>query len=332
MTLFRVVVIAMLSVVIAFGLYILGIGMRNVWRAHASAKWPRVRGVVVESATSSSVSEDRTTGSASVTYRAQIAFGYQVNGKSYTTDTIYFGQTLGSGDSSEAELRRLRYPVGAPVSISYHPEEPSIATAKPGLYPDVLWLPGAGLGFVLPCVAGLLFFLTLEMKLPGFAIALSLFATIFCLVGAVMLTGGLVRFWHAYDSQRWPTTGGVIVYQQQNANTTVTRDEDGAAERSTSYGTDLVFQYDVGGTTYYANTRRFGQLEGAGKDWADEIAEQYPKGAQVKVAYSPSDPDLAVLEPGVSSEAYWLPGAGLAFLLFGLSALKWGVPALSNER
>jgi hypothetical protein len=50
----------------------------------------------------------------------------------------------------------------------------------------------------------------------------------------------------------------------------------------------------------------------------------------VKVAYCPSDPDLATLEPGISSEAYWLPGAGLACLLFGLAALIWGVPALTK--
>ena len=330
MRLFRIIVVAAISVLIVFGLAILGIGLRNVWRAFASPRWPSVRGAVLESSTSKSVTRDRETGANSASYQAQITFGYQVNGKSYTTDTIHFGQTVGSGDSSDAELRHRRYPVGAQVSISYHPGDPSIATLKPGLYPDVFWIPGAGLAFALPCMAALLFFLSTEMKVPGFAIGLGLFATIFCLVGAVMLAGGLVRLWHAYASQNWPVTSGAIVYQQQDGSTSVTRSDDGATERATSYGTNLVFQYEVGGAIHFANTRRFGQLAGAGKDWADEIAERYPKGAQVKVAYCPSDPDLAVLEPGINREAYWLPGAGAAFLLFGLAVLRWGVPALAE--
>jgi hypothetical protein len=326
----RVVVITLLSAFILFGLYILGLGLRNVYRAVASQRWPRVPGAVVESATSASVSTDRETRIKSTTYQAQIVFAYQVNGKSYTTDTLHFGQTLGSSDASEAELLHRRYPVGGPVSVSYDPGEPSIAAVKPGVDPDVFWLPGAGLAFVLPCVIGLVFFLTLEMEAPGFAVGLSLFAIVFCLAGAAMLYAGGVRLWNAGRSRSWPVARGVIVFQHRGENDSLTRDSDGTAQHVTSYSTNLLFQYQVGGVAHFANTRRFGQLAGAGENWADEIARLYPEGAQVKVAYCPSDPDLAVLEPGVTSEACWLPGAGLAFLLFGLAALKWAVPALSS--
>jgi hypothetical protein len=48
---------------------------------------------------------------------------------------------------------------------------------------------------------------------------------------------------------------------------------------------------------------------------------RYPTGADVPVWYCPADPDLAVLEPGIGQEAYYLPGAGAAFFLFGL--LVW---------
>ncbi len=327
----KIAIIAAISVVIVFGLVIVGIGLRNVWRAVTSTRWPKVQGTVVESSTSTSVSRDRKTGVSSTTYRANITFGYQVGGRSYTTDTLHFGQTLGSGGSSDAELRHLRYPVGAPVSVSYHPAEPAIAVAKPGVYADVFWLVGAGLAFVLPCLVALLVFLSSELRVGGFGIGLGIFAIVFCLAGGAMLAGGLARLWHAYASQYWPVTDGVVVYQQQDASTSVTRYDDGARERSTSYGTSLVFRYEVGGQTHFSNTRRFGHLAAAGKEWADEIARRYPKGAQVKVAYCPSDPDLAALEPGITSEAYWLPGAGLAVLLFGLAALIWGVPALSSD-
>jgi hypothetical protein len=328
--LIRILVVAFISVVVVFGLVIVGIGSRNVWRSVASTKWPRVRGAVVESSTSLSVSKDRQTGVKSATYRARITFGYQVGDKSYTTDTLHFGQTLGSGDSSDAELQHQRYPLGAPVWVSYHPADPSIATVKPGVYADVFWLLGAGLAFALPCIAGLLFFLTMDTEVRVFGIALGLFAALICLVGGAMLAAGLVRLCRAYASQSWPVASGAIVYEQQDASTSVTTYDDDTTERATSYGTNLVFQYEVGGTMHFGNTRRFGHLDAAGKDWADEIARRYPKGTQVKVAYCPSDPDLAVLEPGIDSEAYWLPGAGLVVLLFGLAVLVWGVPALAS--
>lgn len=328
--LIRILAMALISVVVVFGLVIVGIGLRNVWRSMASTKWPRVQGAVLESSTSLSVSKDRQTGVKSATYRARITFGYQGGDKSYTTDTLHFGQTLGSGDSSDAELRHRRYPVGAPVSVSYNPADPSVATVNPGVYADVFWLPGAGLAFALPCIAALLFFLTAETRTNVFGIALGLFASLICLVGGAMLAAGLVRMWHACASQSWPVTSGTIVYEQQDASTSVTRYDDGATQRETSYGANLVFQYEVGGTVHFGNTRRFGHLDAAGQDWADQIARRYPKGAQVKVAYCPSDPDLAVLEPGIDSEAYWLPGAGLVVLLFGLAVLVWGVPALAS--
>jgi len=326
----KIPIIAAISLVMVFGLVILGIGVRNVWRAMASNKWPKVQGTVVESGTSTSVTTDRKTGIETTTHHANVTFSYQVGGKSYTTDTIHFGQTLGSGSSSDAELRHRRYPVGAPVSISYYPGDPSIATAKPGVYPDVFWVLGAGLAFVLPCLVALLVFLSSELSMRGLGLGLGIFAILFCMVGGAMLTAGLERLWHGYASQYWPVADGVIVYQQQEASTSVTRDDEGTTERSTSYGTSLVFQYEVGGKTHFSDTRRFGHLDAAGKDWADEIARRYPKGARVKVAYCPSDPDLATLEPGITSEAYWLPGAGLVLLLFGLAALVWGAPALSR--
>jgi hypothetical protein len=47
-------------------------------------------------------------------------------------------------------------------------------------------------------------------------------------------------------------------------------------------------------------------------------------GKEVTVHYSPLNPNLGVLEPGIDREALWLPGAGAAFLLFGLAVFIWG--------
>jgi hypothetical protein len=90
----------------------------------------------------------------------------------------------------------------------------------------------------------------------------------------------------------------------------------------------MIFEYEVGGKTRFSNRRRFGELAGADAEWAGEIASRYPEGSKLNVFYDPEDPDLATIEPGITSEAYWIPGAGLAFFLFGVAAAVIVVPEL----
>ena len=91
--------------------------------------------------------------------------------------------------------------------------------------------------------------------------------------------------------------------------------------RSTVHGAPLAYQYEVGGQKHFSNVRCFGQFGASTEEWAKEIAERYPSGADVPVSYCPTDPDLAALEPGIGRETYYLPGGGAAFVLFGLLAL-----------
>ena len=100
---------------------------------------------------------------------------------------------------------------------------------------------------------------------------------------------------------------------------------------STSYGAALVYRYQINGETHISNVRQFGQLAGSGPDWAEAILKQYPKGKEIPVAYSPDDPDLAVIEPGINSDAYWLPGAGIAFLLFAGLVAFIIVPSIARS-
>jgi Protein of unknown function (DUF3592) len=165
----------------------------------------------------------------------------------------------------------------------------------------------------------------------GLGMGLGMFAAIFMLIGLAMLSGGLLSLWRAYSSRSWPLARGTILYGQRDSSTTVTEDEDGTIQRSTSYGAHFVYRYEVNGAAHFSNIRRFGQLAGSSAEWAAEIAERYPLGKRVEVAYAPDDPDVAVLEPGIGSEAYWLPGAGAAFLLFGAAVAIWGIPALAGR-
>jgi hypothetical protein len=120
------------------------------------------------------------------------------------------------------------------------------------------------------------------------------------------------------------------VYGQIDSSSHATQMADGERVSSTSSGAHLVFGYEVNGKKYYSNVRLFGQIAAQGGDWAWKIAKRYPLGKEVTVRYSPENPNLGVLEPGIFREAFWLTGAGAAFLLFGLAVFIWGIPALTR--
>ena len=72
---------------------------------------------------------------------------------------------------------------------------------------------------------------------------------------------------------------------------------------------------EVAGRKRYSNVRVFGQTPDS-----SDSAGRFAYGKKVQVAYCPTDPDLAVLEPGVTNDAYYLPAGGVAFF-FGIPAL-----------
>lgn len=345
------VVIGLVALV---GLYLFLKGVRNVQMALASTKWPQTAGVVVRSETTRNVTPGTRTSSGSVSFSTKTVIRYVVNGQTYTTDVLHFGQALGSGDKSAAALQRLRYPEGRKVMVSYNPGRPSTGVMKPGLHAEAFWLPGAGLAFLLPAALCLMVGSTmvrgftaddqtfansvhsaiedaarnkrpLDRPIPpprdpggdaAAAVVAVLFGAVACGLGVLALTAGLQRIWRGYASQNWPTTEGVVVTDAADD----TSDPDSYAQ--------FVYQYEVAGTKHFNNVRQFAQVEGGSTEDAERIASTYRKGASVKVSYFPTDPDVAVLEPGNTSSALVLPGIGGVLLLFGLAVFIWVVPAI----
>jgi hypothetical protein len=355
-----------IGLVVAFGLYLFGLGLRNVSRAVASSHWPRTAGKVVRSDTRKQQDVDKRTRAVSVIYSADTVIQYEVAGKQYSTNLIHFGQTLGSGDASEAELQRLRYPVEGTVPVSYDPSRPWIAAARPGLHAEAFWLPGAGLAFLLPAAVALFVFLAVFRTVPqqqrnddefqksvetaiqdgrrGTAppdipfrppkdesdviapVVAGLLGAVFCGLGILALSSGAQRLWRGTASEHWPSVEGTVLFSRVNASET----EDSDERRSTTFSPQFVYTYEVDGVKHFNNRRRFGQIEGSGEDWAEDIATRYRVGKGVRVYYFQADPDVAVLEPGNNSEGLWLPGVGLVALLFGLATLIWIVPAVAK--
>jgi hypothetical protein len=309
-----------LGLLVVGGLYFLYLGLRNVWQAVASRGWPAVEGVVRESRVEQRDSRDSKTGTVSRIHAARLRIEYKVGGRQYETGRVFIGQTEGSGDSSEAELLRMRYPEGARVVVYHDPERPEVGALKRGIHAGALWLPGAGLGFILPGVMFLIVYFSAERGMGGMEWGVTIFGGIFMMAGAAMLAAGGRNMWLGHVSRSWPVAEGEIVYSVGDQSASVSGDREGNRTRSTTYSTRLVYRYEAGGVERYGNVRRFGQLSGAEREWAAEIAEKYPKGARARVAYDPGDADHSVLEPGISPDAYWIPGIGLVAMMFGLAA------------
>jgi hypothetical protein len=303
---------------------ILWMGLRSAWRGLASSHWPTVSGVVLHAGMTESQAKETGTRNTYIFYSTKLAFRYQVNGQDYTTETVQFGRAIGSGDISNEAVLLLRYPAGTKVMVFYHPHDPALATVKPGVNTDVVWYLCGGAILILFGVFCVLGYLWME---PGFAVTTYITGLIwvfFMLFGVAILAPGLRNFWHAYASRGWPTTDGVVVYMEQEATGKVIQDSKGRTGQFTMHGVPLAYRYEVNGTQYFSNVRHFGQfIRSSSQDWADAILQRYPSGTGVQVSYCPTDPDLAALEPGINSESYYLPGAGLAFLLFGIAAMIW---------
>jgi hypothetical protein len=312
------------ALMILGGLAMIYSGSRVLPHALASRSWPSVAGVVRNAEVSSKTSSSSSSGS-STTWYIDLTVGYTVNGKEHETGNVYFGFSGGSGDASAIRIEELRYQPGTRVPVYFDPKEPSRAVLRPGFDLDVLGLPVAGLAIALGGLAFTLVYLGAFKELPVFPLGIRVFGLIFLLAGCSMLTAGLWRFKQARDSTRWPVTNGAVVFSEKHSSTSVVEDSEGDRSRVQSHSAALAYRYQVDGVTYYSNIRRFGALAGASGGWAQAILDRYPTGAEVPVSYNPADPNTAVLEPGSSSESYWLPGAGAAFCLFGIAAFILGL-------
>ncbi|MBL8177145.1 MAG: DUF3592 domain-containing protein [Bryobacterales bacterium] len=302
------------------GLPLVWLGAKNAWLAVASSRWPVTEGVV----RSSSVSTHGDTTA------ARIVVAYRVNGTEHTTGTLHFGQTVGSSDSSDAQLRALRYASDSRVWVHYNDSNPAVSCLEPGFHAEALLLPIAGLVFGIPGGALLVAAAGIARR-SMWKHALYLFAASFGAAGAAMLWVGLDRMWRAHASANWPETPAEIVYAREDRTSSHRDSTVRRGPASMSYATNLVFRYSVDGQTHYSNLRRIGQIAGASAEWAAAISGRYPKGVKLTVRYMPGNPSLAVIEPGIGGESCWLPAIGAAFLLFGFLVAKFGIPALMQE-
>ena len=143
---------------IAAGYYIaFAKGWPILENARASSSWPAVAATVESSQVSSHRNSDGKT-----MYQADVNFSYQVDGRPYRSNTVWFGGQYSSSDSAEQYETVNRYPAGTKVEAFYNPQQPHISVLEPGTKISSYMLFGFGMVFF--CVGvGLLGFPLLKL-------------------------------------------------------------------------------------------------------------------------------------------------------------------------
>jgi hypothetical protein len=138
-----------------------------------------------------------------------------------------------------------------------------------------------------------------------------LLLTVICLAGGVyFLFQGAGLASEALASDRWPVAHGRVVTCDIVPRTGGLA----AASSEVKYEARIFYTYEVGGVHYEGNRLAVGHVSKA-RTQPDAVARKYPAGRFVKVAYDPSHPMTAVLEPGLNLSAALPALAGIALAL-----------------
>lgn len=136
------------------------------------------------------------------------------------------------------------------------------------------------------------------------------------IVGIVFGGQALAAVWVARDSHSWPTTPGRVVRSEMRHN----RNANGLP----GHRTLVRYEYTVGGEEYEGRDVASGEFPYRSARSAARRLQPYPVGASVVVRYFPDDPELAVLEPGVSLDVLYLPIVSIILLLVAVGLVTWG--------
>lgn len=133
------------------------------------------------------------------------------------------------------------------------------------------------------------------------------FPWFFVLAGAYILGGGIVKLVHASQSKSWPTVQGRIL----SSKIISVKHKNGTSDKA-----DVLYQYQVNNKTFTSGQIRFGQYDYDDSTGAKSDVEKYNRQPDLRVFYSPGNPSIAVLEPGIHGATWYRPFFGTIFLTF----------------
>jgi Protein of unknown function (DUF3592) len=114
-------------ILLAVGLAGVSYGLWNLLQGASSPKWPTVTGQVVTADLQRSRDAQ-----GMVTYRAEVAYKYEVGGQPYVSDRVFFGDQLSVSWATGAVREVEDYHPGTQVKVFYNPGKPSRSVLEPG--------------------------------------------------------------------------------------------------------------------------------------------------------------------------------------------------------
>jgi hypothetical protein len=120
-----IVFIGLGTLLVVVGVMVLLTRRRSAAKQAASLTWPTCDGQVTRAVVQTTRDKD------DVTYSADIAYAYAVNGQSLSADRVAWGGRASSSNARDAEAVVARYPVGAAVRVCYNPDKPAEAVLEP---------------------------------------------------------------------------------------------------------------------------------------------------------------------------------------------------------
>ena len=138
------------------GLFILSTSAPDLVHGQQSTHWPVVRGTVLRASI-------RRQSGRSVSYWAQITYGFEVEGRPYRGNRVSYGDH--NGGSRHAHELTSRYGPGTAVAVSYDPAQPDqAAVLEPGVSAMAWTFPGSG---ALLTVAGMAWTIVVTRRKRG---------------------------------------------------------------------------------------------------------------------------------------------------------------------
>ena len=128
-------------------------------------------------------------------------------------------------------------------------------------------------------------------------------------VGGYALITGFRELLRGLNSEEWPRIKAEVLESRLSAE---------PGESSRLYAPLVRYRYRVGPADYESDRVAFGgPFQASWRGPAQKVVDRYHAGQRVMIAVSPTDPRVAVLEPGAPWYAYVTPAVGAGFGAYG---------------
>ena len=137
---------------------------------------------------------------------------------------------------------------------------------------------------------------------------------LFIVVGAIMAYSGIREISRAKSSEIWPAANGKIVSSAVKVHHTTSFSR---RKNAITFYAKILYAFSADGKYFTGDCVSFGDYSSNEPSYAYRLVNRYPEGKEVRVYYMPDNPKVCVLEPGIQTRAYIVPGLGLFLFVLG---------------